>query len=232
MPDTFNIILHGSSPVLGNGVKGPIHCIITDPPYGMDFKSNMSTTPEGKKYSEKIASDSDLNTALKLFYDAMAPLVPKLAPEADIYCFARWDLAYMFKKVLEQKFGLKVPMQLIWNKADPGLGDLEACWGCGYEVILYAKKGRRKIKYRRGAVIEVDKVPPSKMIHPTEKPVPLLEKLIEMSTVEGNLVVDPFSGSGSTSVAAMNTERNSIGIELQEHFVMRSRERLEQVTLI
>lgn len=229
---TDNIILHGDARELAQRVPSPINLLLTDPPFGMDFKSNMSTTPQGMKYSEKIANDGDLKTALILFYEVMEPLVAKLAPEADVYVFARWDLAHMFKKVLEQKLGLKVPMQLIWNKADPGLGDLEGCWGCGYEVILYAKKGRRPIRYRRGAVIECDKVPPSKMIHPTEKPVPLLEKLIDMSTEKGDLVVDPFSGSGSTSVAAMNTGRNSVGIELAEHFVERSCKRLEVVTLL
>lgn len=229
---TSNVIWHGDSRVIGHELPSPIHLVATDPPYGQDFQSNMSTTPQGKKLAQKIANDADLMESLKLFYDVMTPIMPKLAPVADIYVFANWQYAKWFKKVMEVKLGLEVPMQLIWSKGDPGMGDLECNWGCGYEVILYGKKGRRPVKYRRSAVIECDKVPPGKMIHPTEKPVALLSKLIDMSTNLGELVVDPFSGSGATSEAAMLLGRNSIGIELDEQYLPKSRARLEQVALL
>lgn len=73
------------------------------------------------------------------------------------------------------------------------------------------------------------------MTHNTEKPVQLLETLIEMSTDPGDLVVDPFSGSGSTSVAAQRLGRNSLAFEIDNEpprsFVDKSRERLKQLGL-
>ena len=65
-------------------------------------------------------------------------------------------------------------------------------------------------------VLEFDKV--SKAIHPTQKPVPLLEYLIKTYSNEGELVLDNCMGSGSTGVAAKNTNRNFIGIELNEEY--------------
>lgn len=82
--------------------------------------------------------------------------------------------------------------------------------------------------YRRSGVIHVEQVHSSKHIHPTEKPVPLLEKLIEMSTAPGELVVDPFAGSGSTVLAARNLGRRGIGIEINQRYVARVRRRLSR----
>jgi adenine-specific DNA-methyltransferase len=225
---SINIILHGDSRTLAEKIKvRPINCILTDPPYGMKFRSNMSSTPEGKALAREIANDGDLDDALNLFRAVMRPLIPKMAPDADLYVFTRWDLMEPWKRCIED-MGLPVPMQLIWNKADPGMGDLEGSWGCGYEVILFAKRGRRKIKYRRGAVIECDKVPPGKMVHPTEKPVKLLKTLLDMSTDPGDFVVDPFSGSGAVSVAAKELGRDSLAMDIDPEYVKVGTERLTQ----
>lgn len=225
---THNFILHGDSRELHTKIKTrPIDLVVTDPPYGMAFQSNMSSTPQGKALAQKIANDSDLGEALLLFEAVMRPLIPKMQSNCDIYVFTRWDLMQPWKEILE-KLGLSVPMQLIWNKGDPGLGDLDACWGCGYEVILYAKKGRRPIPKRRGAVISVDKVPPGKMVHPTEKPVELIKILVNMSSNPGDFVVDPFSGSGATSVAAKELGRDSLAMDLNPEYVEVGKNRLSQ----
>ena len=66
------------------------------------------------------------------------------------------------------------------------------------------------------------------MIHPTQKPVELLEWLIKTYTNENDLVLDNCMGSGSTGVACINTGRNFIGYELDEHYFQIAKERLEQ----
>lgn len=63
--------------------------------------------------------------------------------------------------------------------------------------------------------------------HPTQKPVALMESLIKLTTQEGQIVLDPFCGSGSTLVAAKKLKRNYIGIEFSEEFCNIARERLE-----
>lgn len=127
--------------------------------------------------------------------------------------------------------GIRYKMMLVWEKGDPGQGDLMGNWGCGHEIALYLKKGRRPIPKRRMAILHHDRVPAGQNIHPTEKPVALLRDLIEMSTDPEDFVVDPFSGSGSTSLAAKQTGRNSLAFEIDERWIARSRERLEMPTL-
>jgi site-specific DNA-methyltransferase (adenine-specific) len=63
--------------------------------------------------------------------------------------------------------------------------------------------------------------------HPTQKPVKLMQALIELTTQKGQIVLDPFCGSGTTLVAARNTERNYLGFESSEEFVKIARKRLE-----
>ena len=74
-------------------------------------------------------------------------------------------------------------------------------------------------------VIEIPKV--SKPLHPTEKPVALLEYLIKTYTNEGEIVLDNCMGSGSTGVACKNTNRDFIGIELDEKYFNIAKERIE-----
>lgn len=249
-----NKIVHGDSRKYIPKIHTPINCVITDPPYGMDVKMNSATDPATKAINERIENDVDLPTALNLFYSVMGPIVEKLAPAADIYVFTAWhvlehwipavkDLKYVqpdgelhvdgFGNFIENGSGIELKMMLIWDKGYPGKGDLEANWGCGYEPCLYLKKGRRKNPYRRSGIISVDKVPAGKNIHPTEKPVSLLEKFVDMSTDVGDLIVDPFSGSGSTSVAAQKLGRDSLAFEIDNEpprsFVDKSRDRLAQL---
>jgi site-specific DNA-methyltransferase (adenine-specific) len=66
-------------------------------------------------------------------------------------------------------------------------------------------------------------------IHPTQKPVRLLERLLALATKEGDLVLDPFSGSASTAIAAYNTDRNFIGFEIDEEYYGAGMERLNSV---
>jgi len=64
--------------------------------------------------------------------------------------------------------------------------------------------------------------------HPAEKPLDLVKWLIEISTKSGDLILDPFMGSGTTGVACVQTGRNFIGIEIDEHYFNVARRRIEQ----
>lgn len=261
---THNIIVHGDSRVTIPSIHTPINCVVTDPPYGMDFASNSAQTPGGKQFTKKIDGDGNMIEAINLFHSIMGPIIYKLAPEAEIYIFTAWhclewwipavkDLTFLNpdgervggncwhldyetgKEVMHfpkgHDNGIRLKQMIVWSKGDPGQGDLDANWGCGHEVILYLKKGRRPIPKRRSAVLHFDKVRTGTNIHPTEKPVPLLKELIGMSTTVGDFVVDPFSGSGSTSVAAKELGRNSLAFEIDGQYIERSRERLNMDTI-
>lgn len=227
---TKNVITHGDSRDYLPKMSRKINCLLTDPPYGMAFKSNRAQTPLGKKYTSTIAADGDIAAALELFNDIMeVAIIPNLADQAELYVFTAWHVLDSWMPLLrsyEQPHGIALKQMLIWEKGYPGMGDLDGNWGCGHEVILYLKKGRRPIPKRRSGVIHVDKIPSGQNIHPTEKPVALLRQLIEMSTDPGDLVVDPFSGSGSTSVAAKELGRDSWAFEIDEQYIESSRSRL------
>lgn len=231
MQPISNEIWHGDALELVEKLPDPIHCLITDPPYGVNYVSRKAATNRGKKYVNEIANDGDLGSAIDLFLDVATPIVEKMADDSDLYVFTRWDILAPWVDAVQSLPGVKYKMLLVWDKGDLGMGDIDSNWGCSHELIIYAKKGRREVGWRRSSIIAVDRVHASRHIHPTEKPVTLLEYFVKMSTDPGDLVVDPFSGSGSTSVAAMNLGRSSIGIEKDERYIGSSRSRLDVQTL-
>src|SRR5207245_9029637 len=100
-----------------------------------------------------------------------------------------------------------------------------------YEMVLYAHKVSRWLFSKRNShILYFDKVPTQYMQHPTEKPIKLLEYLIGKSTEVGEVVLDMFMGSGSTCVAAKNTGRRYIGIEMEPTWFEVAKKRLEQAT--
>ena len=78
------------------------------------------------------------------------------------------------------------------------------------------------------SIITASKPHPSKMVHPTQKPVELLEFLIKTYTNEGEIVLDNCMGVGSTGVACQNTGRKFIGIELEEKYFEIAKNRIEE----
>ena len=75
--------------------------------------------------------------------------------------------------------------------------------------------------------MEFPKIASSKLLHPTEKNVDMLKVFVENNTDEAQTVLDPFMGSGSTGIACKNTNRNFIGIELDENYFNIAKERIE-----
>ena len=223
---------HGDARELAKTVEGPINCIITDPPYGVDHQSNFAQTEEGKQYTRRIEADGDINMATKLFFEVMEPLVEKLADEAELYIFTSWKVLRAWQiNVDTLGCGIRVANVLVWEKGWPGLGDLEHNWAFSWEAIIYAKKGKRPIKNRRCSVLAIDRPSPSQIIHPTEKPPELIQELLVQSTEPGDLVVDPFAGSGSTLVACKNLGRNAIGFEIDDRYFKDASKRLSQGNL-
>jgi site-specific DNA-methyltransferase (adenine-specific) len=87
-------------------------------------------------------------------------------------------------------------------------------------------KGSRNLRVPRGATLDFHAVPAILKVHPTEKPTALLEVLVEESSVEGELVLDPFAGSASTLKAARNKGRRGLGFEVDFKFWSKGKEGL------
>lgn len=112
--------------------------------------------------------------------------------------------------------GFKVRVPLIWDKVVVGLG---RTWRSQYEFVCFYSKGARAGNRRdRGNVIQAPRVRGG---YPTEKPVGLLRQLIEQSSAPGELVLDPFAGSGSTGQAAAELGRQALLCDVAPEFAER-----------
>jgi site-specific DNA-methyltransferase (adenine-specific) len=123
---------------------------------------------------------------------------------------------------------------LVWHKGGGGMGDLRHEYAKDYEVMLFGarSRGRELRGVRRGAVLTGHKrVPSSERDVPFQKPVGLLAELIERHTPPAGMVLDPFAGSGSTLVAAKQSSRRCVAMELDEALCEVSARRLSQNVL-
>ena len=200
--------------LIEEGVK--VDCILTDPPYGMNFKSNHR-----KNKYEKIENDNNLNF-LPLLFNKLYKI---LNDNSHIYCFCSWHNIDKFKIEFEKYFKLK--NIIVWEKNNTSMGDLKGSYAPKHEFILYGHKGRRlRNGFRYADIIKAKRT--NNKLHPTQKPVDLLELLLKQSTNENEIVLDCFMGSGSTGVACANTGRKFIGIELDNNYFDIASKRIEE----
>lgn len=191
---------------------GSIDCVVTDPPYGISYVSNRRTIES--EVVKAVANDG-LEDAMKLWDEACKVLYGKMKDDSHLYCFTSWKVYPQFFEITGRYF--KIKNCLIWVKNNHGSGDLDGNYSEQYEMVIFATKGNRKLNGNREPnVLTFDKVASLNLVHSCEKPVDLLSFLIEKSTDRGELVVDPFMGSGSTIVAAKQTGRRYWGCELDE----------------
>ena len=198
---------------------GSVDMVLTDPPYGMDYQSNRRTVTE--KFA-KISNDDGLDW-LDDFVDECYRVMRN---NSAAYVFCSWHKIDVFKVSFERRFKLK--NLIVWVKNNHGSGDLKGAYAPKHEFVLYMHKGRSIFRNGRTPdVVNADKVSGSRMIHPTEKPIPLLEKFIANNSDIQNTILDPFMGSGTTGVACKNLNRNFIGIELDPDYFRIAKERIE-----
>ncbi len=225
-------IWHGDSIELCKrfAVKRNISSLITDPPFGVDNQSNSAVTPEGRAAARKIANDESPEVAMRVFEQVWNSVKTGMKDESDIYVFTAHQVLeewLTFTRNLFAVEGYTRKAILVWEKDGPGQGDLST-WGMGCEFVLYYKRGNRTMTdKRRNNVLHSPQVRPGDLIHPHEKPLPLLEGLIRHSTDPGDLVVDPFGGSGSLARAARAIDRSAVCIELDEHNWQLASEKLD-----
>lgn len=218
-------------PALAAGRK--VDCIITDPPFGVKYRSRRSVTKEHDDFVQDIDNDKDRDDAIPCFLDAIRNMEDVLADECDMYVFTRWDIYAEWVEAVSSlsDLGFKFKQLLVWDKGHVGMGDHDASWTASHEMILYCKKGRNLLNKQRSSVLRFDRPDYSTRIHPTEKPVSLLSVFIKISTRPDALIADPFAGSASTLVAAEQTGRSAIGVEKDMKFYDLAMRRLSQSLL-
>lgn len=205
---------HGyAEDVLPSMPKESVDLILTDPPYGVEWQSNRRT-----ELFDMLENDGTKDR--DGIRDTLTECVRLVGQNRHIYVFGPAD-------VLD---GLKVsaPATLVWDKAVIGSGDVTAAWGPAHEPITFvtskfrhageAGKENVPVRMRKGSVLRFARPTGRKVRHPSEKPVPLLAELIESSTRQGDLVVDPYAGVGSTGVASVLTGRRTLLVECRREY--------------
>jgi DNA modification methylase len=198
-------------------VKDRASLLVTDPPYGVSY--------EGKtKARLRLANDAEQGTTA-LLADSFATVDAVLRPGAAIYLFhPAGRNAPMFLQALAERWALK--QLLVWRKDAMVLG--HADYHYVHEPIAYARKAAPSRRgrgaggwYGGDAETSVFDVPRPKVSreHPTAKPVELIARLVTNSSTFGDVVLDPFLGSGSTLIACERLRRRSFGVEIEPAYV-------------
>ena len=156
--------------------------------------------------------------------DAIARI---MKDDAHLYIWCSWHKVDVFKRELERYF--KIKNLIVWSKGGGGMGDLNGGYGGTHELCFFINRGKDLNGSRDSDV--VDKAyRTGNEYHPTQKPLNLFQYLVEKSSKEGDLVLDCFSGSGTTAIACAKTNRNFIGSEIDKEFYDISLKRIKAET--
>lgn len=189
------------------------HMLLTDLPYG---KVNRSS--HGLRNLDK--GDADV------FDLDMEELVPELirVTSGSLYVFCGTEQVSTIRHIMVES-GLSTRLG-IWEKTNPSPMNGQHLWLSGIECCVYGKKA--KATFNASCKNSVWRFPTQRSkIHPTQKPEKLFEYLIETSSNEGDIVLDPFIGSGTTAVTAKRLSRQYLGFDLNQNYVDLANDRVK-----
>jgi site-specific DNA-methyltransferase (adenine-specific) len=203
---------------------GSIALIPTDPFYGIGYESGFAVQMETKDGIAPRKTPAGFNQP-DVFDPSWLPVAAqKLSDDGAMYVCTRWDVAHLWHAAIEAA-GLKVVQRIVWDKCLWGAGDLDY-YGSQTEDILFCIKSRaHKLRWdkREGNVWKVGRGQVTGLDghrgHPTQKPVALFTRMVMRSSSPGDLVVDPFVGSGSSLVAGQRLKRLVCGCDIEKVFV-------------
>ena len=200
--------------LIEDGFKADL--VLTDPPYGIDLTPQRSTS---KFHNTKVLNDDNLG-----WLNDWVKIIDKISKNIVIV-FTGWSTLGKFQKAFEEQ-GFILKNVLVWDKMWFGMGNN---YRPNYELImLLCKTNFTTPSNNKSNILSYKKIAPNKLVHSCEKPTPLLEDLLVELSEEDDVVLDCFMGSGSTGVACLQTNRNFIGIELDENYYKIAQERINE----
>ena len=178
--------------------------VFTDPPYGVEYQSNMRTKSD--KF-DVLANDNR-------FLD-IAPII-EMFSHGWVFVWTSWKVQ---TKWIDLFGGFGYPTNIvIWHKPGGGIGDLKKTFSSDYEVALVWNRGAELCGKRIGSVWTIKKDAAINYTHPTQKPVALAEEALDKTTKQNNGVLDLFGGSGSTMIACEKLGRTNFTMELDPKY--------------
>ena len=203
-----------------------IDLVVTDPPYKIvqGGCTNKAVRLKGSNQEQLKKGTLFNNNSIK-FNEWIPEVYRVLKNNSHCYIMSNDRNINELLNVCE-KVGFKLLNILVWGKSkhSPNRYYMKNC-----EFIVFLRKGKAKNINDMGTkqLLLIDNVANKK--HPSEKPIKLMEILIKNSSDEKDIVLDPFLGSGTTGVACINTNRNFIGIELDENYFNIAKERINSI---
>ena len=203
---------------------GSVDLIVTDPPYLINYKTGHRKD-KAHRFNDVILNDDNE----QLITDYVKECYRILKEDSAMYLFCSSHKVDFFKRELEKEFSIK--NMIIWVKNNHTAGDLESAFGRKYEIVFLVNKGQRKFNGERLTDIwEFPRVSGDGQLHQNQKPIELIKRCIEKHSNVGDVVFDGFMGSGTTAAAALDTNRNYIGFELDEYYFNVAEKRLKNHT--
>lgn len=205
-----------------------IDAIITDPPYNVSRNHQLGYSNMGRSGMDYGSWDYDFDQIKWL-----KNISKIIKPGGTIIIFNNWKNMGDIAKELEKQ-DLIVKDIIRWVKNNPMPRNTNRRYVNDYELAIWAVKEGSPWTFNKPKSIPYLRpefktgVGVSKRIHPTQKNLILIEKIIEIHTKEGDIIFDPFLGSGTTAIAALNNGRKIIGSEIDEKYYKKVIERIKQ----
>ena len=198
---------------MNNMEKNSVDLLLTDIPYNeVNRKSNGLRNLDKK---EADGAEFDLEEAVNQFMRVT---------RGSIYVFCGIEQVSYIKKTFREN-GLSTRL-VIWEKTNPSPMNGDSIWLSSVECCVYGKKPKATFNEHCKSSVLRFSCGRSK-VHPTQKPLDLFDKIVKTSSNEGDIVFDPFMGSGTAGEAALRNGRKFIGCELNEEWFNLSKDRIK-----
>lgn len=211
------------------GVK--VDAIITDPPYDIPTISGGGSVNNIKKLNTSLQDLKVVDLTKSYDIEGFGDKAIKIMNEINIYFWCNKKQIPEYFNYWVNKHKCKFDI-ITWHKTN-ALPTYSNKYLSDTEYLLYFRKGKGKCFPKSYDDAKTYYVAPinhkDKKIygHPTIKPLEIMEKIVRNSTRDGQTILDPFMGSGTTGVACKNLNRNFIGIELDEKYFNIAKDRIK-----
>jgi DNA modification methylase len=196
--------------------------VVTDPPYGVSYADKnayLNAVGRGNRIQVAIENDHGSKEQTQAMWKAaFHNMSEAMSPGAVVYCFMPQGGDQMMMMMMMMGAGIEPRHELVWLKNNHVLGRVDYAYK--HEPILYAWKdgGHKFYGDFQTSILEFPK-PHKSDLHPTMKPVPLIERLIQNSSKKDGLLYEPFSGSGTALIAAEQAGRRCFAMEISPQYV-------------
>lgn len=194
-----------------------IDLLLTDPPFGIDIGDvarGIGGVVGGGTLAGEYYEDSK-DYAMHCYSVLAKHSIRFTKPTSSAYIFVAPEHFNTIREMFSEVGWLCHVRPIIWVKSQTGQTNHPKLWpGSCYEMILFARREGAEL-FKEGApdIINIPKLPPSQKDYPSEKPVPLMQELIQRSAHPNMLMYDPFMGSGASVEAAHLEKLRSVGVD-------------------